>query len=141
MHVHKKDKWDESKIVMQSNLNTILIVEDDSDLSLILQYALSKEGFNVFTAVNGTEALNLLEDWAIDLVVLDLNLAPDMDGKTVLRKMKQIRPRTKVIIMTGREDVESYIQTTQSGAIDYLIKPVSPKKLLCAIEKSLQLTK
>lgn len=111
---------------METHGHTILIVDDDRELSMVLEHTLTNKGFNVITAGNGGDALEHLRNWAIDLVVLDLML-PDMEGEVVLRKMKQLRPRAKVIIMTGHEDVESYVHTAQMGAADYLIKPVSPK--------------
>lgn len=125
---------------MKTNSHTILVVDDNIELSHILEYALTDNGFNVITAGNGADALEYLMNWAIDLVILDLKL-PDMEGEVVLRKIKQLRPRTKVIIMTGYGDVESYVHTAQTGATDYLIKPASLKELLCVIEKSFQLTK
>lgn len=123
---------------MKTDSHTILIVDDDKELSLILEYALTDRGFTVITADNGAEALEYLRNRAIDVVVLDLGL-PDMEGKTLLRKMKREKPKVKVIIMTGYDDVESYIDTTQHGAFDYLIKPLSPKELMIVIEKALQI--
>jgi len=115
---------------------TILLVEDDIDLSLIEKTILMEEGYNVVTAATGADALGLLEVYKIDLVVLDLNL-PDINGEALLGKMKKIKPKIKVIIMTGQEDIDSYIHTLQLGAIDYLIKPVSPNGLTGVLKKIL----
>src|SRR3989304_7007395 len=95
---------------------TILLVEDDIDLSLIEKTILMEEGYNVVTAATGADALGLLEVYKIDLVVLDLNL-PDINGEALLGKMKKIKPKIKVIIITGQEDIDSYIHTLQLGAI------------------------
>ena len=115
---------------------TILLVEDDIDLSLIEKTILMEEGYNVVTAATGADALGLLEVYKTDLVVLDLNL-PDINGEALLGKMKKIKPKIKVIIMTGQEDIDSYIHTLQLGAIDYLIKPVSPNGLTGVLKKIL----
>lgn len=117
-------------------MNTILLIEDDISLSIIETHILLQSGYHVLTASSGKEAFGLIEDWAIDLVILDINL-PDMDGKTVLRRLKQIRPDIKVIITTGYEDADSYVQTIQDGVAEYLVKPVSPKRLIASVEKVL----
>lgn len=124
------------KITGQQNRFTILLVEDDIDLSLIEKTILMEEGYNVITAATGLKALGLLDDHKIDLVVLDINL-PDINGKALLEKMKRIKPNIKVIIMSGQEDIDSYKHTLQLGAIDYLIKPVSPDGLTGVLKKVL----
>lgn len=122
---------------MESGIHTtILIVDDDLDLTRVTEYPLAQHGFHVLTALNGATALDYLKNQAIEVVLLDLGL-PDMNGRTLLRKIKQEWPSIKVIIITGHEDVESYIDTIQHGAFDYLIKPVLPRELIKVIEKVL----
>lgn len=121
---------------MEHNNHTILIVDDNRELSFLHQEVLADKGYNVLTAATGAEALALIESRSIDLVILDLHL-PDINGETLFGKVKRIKPDIKVIIMTGYEDVESYVKTSQLGAIDYLIKPVSPKGLINVLKKAL----
>lgn len=123
----------------QRNDYTILIVDDDLELIQVEGKVLGNIGYDVVTVTTGAKALEVIVNRHIDIVILDLKL-PDMDGEVVLRKMKQLRPGTKIIIMTGFGDVESYLHTLQKGVIDYLIKPVSPKGLAKVIEKSLSLS-
>lgn len=115
---------------------TILLVDDNKDLLLVQGEVLSDEGYNVVTAETGRDALELLECRPVDLVILDLKL-PDTDGEVLMEKMKRMRPMVKIIIMTGNDDIDTYIQTLQKGAIDYLIKPFSPKGLVTVLKKVL----
>ena len=116
--------------------HTILLVDDNRDLLLVQGAILAEEGYNVITGATGAEAMELLEGSHVDLVILDLKL-PDIDGEALMGKMKRIRPGAKFIIMTGCDDISKYIETLQNGAIDYLIKPFSPKGLVKVLKKVL----
>lgn len=118
------------------NRFTILLIEDDAKLSLIEEQILTDEGYNVVKAATGEQGLEIITAQQIDLVILDLML-PDTSGQALLTKMRRLRPEVKVIIMTGHEDVDSYIETIQRGAIDYMIKPVAPAALLTVLKKVL----
>lgn len=121
---------------MEPQNKTILIVDDNKDLLILHREVLEGKGYNIITASTGEEALILIESRSIDLTLLDLNL-PDIKGDKLMGKIKRVKPEIKVIIMTGHEDVESYIRTSQLGAIDYLIKPVSPAGLVNVLRKAL----
>lgn len=122
------------------NKLTILLIEDDAKLSLIEELILTDEGYNVVKAATGERGLEIITDQQIDLVILDLML-PDTSGQTLLAKIRRLRPEIKVIIMTGHEDVDSYIETIQRGAIDYMIKPVAPAALISVLKKVLEIGK
>src|SRR5260370_1358558 len=78
----------------------ILVVDDDSDTTHGLRLHLSEEGYAVDTATNGAEALDLFDGGAHHLAICDLQL-PDIDGLTLLRHMKDAKPATEVIVVTG----------------------------------------
>jgi DNA-binding NtrC family response regulator len=112
------------------------MVDDDKNLLFIQGEILAEEGYDVLTAATGSEALMSLERQHVDLVILDLNL-PDIGGDALLQKIKRLHPNVKVIIMTGHEDIDSYVETMRKGATDYLIKPLPPKSLINVLKKVL----
>lgn len=118
------------------NKFTILLIEDDAKLSMIEEHILTDEGYDVIKAATGEKGMDVITAQPVDLVILDLKL-PDTTGQTLLPKIKRLRPEIKVVIMTGHEDVASYVETIQRGAIDYMIKPVAPAALITVLKKVL----
>lgn len=109
----------------------MLVVEDDRDIREVVRRYLERAGFAVLTTGSGAEALRLLDDAAVDLVVLDLGL-PDLDGTEVLREARQGR-RTPVVVLTARSAVDDRIRGLQLGADDYVPKPFSPTELVLRV--------
>jgi DNA-binding response OmpR family regulator len=112
-------------------VSTVLVVEDDRDIREVVRRYLERAGFAVLTTSSGAEGLRLLDDAAVDLVVLDLGL-PDLDGTEVLRQARQGR-RTPVVVLTARSSVDDRIQGLQLGADDYVPKPFSPTELVLRV--------
>ncbi len=102
---------------------TVLVVDDDEDLCLAIARRLAREGFQVQTAMTGSDCLLIYERQRPDLVVLDLGL-PDMEGLEVCRRLKATGDAW-VLILTGRTDEEEQIAGLEAGADDYVPKPVS----------------
>lgn len=102
---------------------TVLVVDDDEDLCLAIARRLVREGFQVQTAMTGSDCLVIYERQRPDLVVLDLGL-PDMEGLEVCRRLKATGDAW-VLILTGRTDEEEQIAGLEAGADDYVPKPVS----------------
>jgi len=102
----------------------ILIVEDDAALSSFIKKGLEAEHHAVDGALDGEQGLSMATGIDYDLAVLDLNL-PRVDGLTVLKSLRQRKPKLPVIILTARSRVEDRVQCLDSGADDYLVKPFS----------------
>ncbi len=114
----------------------ILVVDDDEQLSSIIRFTLKREGFTVLNAPDGQAALDLWQQEAPDLVLLDVNL-PRLDGHQVLRRIRAAS-NTPVILLTVRADDEDVVQGLDLGADDYIAKPFSPKTLVARIRAVLR---
>lgn len=108
----------------------ILVVEDEYSINDGLTFALRKEGYEVRGAFNGKEALELVENFKPDLVLLDLML-PDMDGFDIC---KEISKNTYVIMLTARGEIFDKIVGLELGADDYIVKPFEIKEVLVRIK-------
>lgn len=116
----------------------ILIVDDEDDILELLKYNLEKENYSVITAKNGFEALQKIE-LKPNLIILDL-MMPIIDGLETLKKIKE-KDEYKdipVIFLTAKTSESSEIAGLNSGASDFLLKPVSINKLLARIKANLR---
>ncbi|MBI4962548.1 MAG: response regulator [Desulfomonile tiedjei] len=111
----------------------VLLVDDEPDFLETLVKRLKKRKLEVFSASNGKEALDVLKETPVDVVVLDVRM-PDMDGIQTLREIKKIRPGVEVIMLTGHASVEVAIQGMELGAFDYLMKPMDIDELLYKLQ-------
>jgi DNA-binding response OmpR family regulator len=111
----------------------LLLVEDSARLRSTLEQGLRKAGYAVDTAKDGREGLWLATENEYDVIVLDLML-PEIDGLTVLRKLREQGKSTHVLILSARDLVEDRIQGLRHGADDYLVKPFSFDELCARIE-------
>jgi DNA-binding response OmpR family regulator len=119
----------------------ILIVDDDPNALRLISYALRRDGYETLTAPSGADALRLLDEEPVDLMVLDL-MMPQMDGLEVCRRVRE-NPRTArlpIIMLTAKSQVEDRIKGFQVGADDYLTKPALPAELLVRIRALLART-
>lgn len=113
---------------------TVLIVDDEKDILELLRYNLAKEGYKIFQASSGEEAIKLAKSASPDLVVLDLML-PGIDGLDVCKIIKN-DPKTKniaVIMLTAKNEESDIVTGLELGADDYIIKPFSPKVLIARV--------
>lgn len=115
----------------------ILVVEDEMSLRKALCNGLKKYGYGVDPANDGEHALELIEIYAYDLVILDLNL-PKMNGMDVLRKVRKTNKQLRVLILSARTEVEDKISGLDAGANDYLSKPFHFKELEARIRALLR---
>ncbi|MCI8293409.1 MAG: response regulator transcription factor [Hespellia sp.] len=109
-------------------LKRILIIDDDIHIGDMLEEALTKEGYSAIRAYSGTEALYVLSEQHVDLVLLDLML-PGLNGEEVLARIK----RTPVIVISAKVDVDDKVKILLGGAVDYVTKPFHVKELLARI--------
>lgn len=110
------------------NLRNLLVIDDDIHIGNMLEETLSKEGYGVFRAYSGTEALLLLEKVKPDLVLLDLML-PGLQGEEVLSRIKGI----PVIVVSAKSETDNKVNLLLGGAVDYVTKPFEVKELLARI--------
>src|SRR3989449_8309695 len=106
----------------QPNAVKCLVVDDEPRLRRVLVRLLEGEGFSCAEAGSGTEALELLQQEPVPLVISDLRM-PQMDGVTLLREIIARWPTTAVIVVTAVAEVESAVACLQLGALDYVAKP------------------
>jgi len=115
---------------------TILIVEDEKNISRFLELELTHEGYEVDKAYDGKEALEKLENNSYDLVVLDIML-PKINGMTVLRRLRKFSS-IPVIMLTAKDDTMDKVMGLDSGADDYLTKPFEIEELFARIRVCLK---
>src|SRR6185436_4242027 len=121
----------------QRQRKSILVVDDDINVTDSLRLFLSDEGFEVLTAPNVTKAGVVLREQQLDLVLTDLCL-PDGTGIDVITQVKTETPETEVILMTGHGSLEITIEAIKRGAYYYLEKPCTPDSLLTLIKRALE---
>ncbi len=100
----------------------VLIVDDEENFVELLSERLEARGFKVGKAYNGSDAISIMKAEDYDVVLLDV-MMPGKDGITSLKEIKQIRPLSEVIMLTGHGTVETGIAGMKLGAYDYLLKP------------------
>lgn len=117
-------------------MQTILIIDDDRDICLLLKRFLTRHNYEVLESYSGKKAMELLEETEPDLVMCDFRLE-DMEGNTLLGKIKEKYLHLPVIIMTGYSDIKIAVEVMKMGAFDYITKPLFPDEILVTIKKAL----
>ena len=117
--------------------HNVLVVDDEPKLCDLLSSALSQNEIEVYTAGNGLQALAILEQEAIDLVISDWRM-PGMDGPQLLAEVKLRYPHVPVIVMTAYSTVKNAVQSMRNGAYDYISKPFDIDELDITVSKALQ---
>ena len=111
----------------------VLLVDDEADVTRILAKRLGRRGYECQTAANGQEAVNAMEQFVFDVIIMDVKM-PVMDGMSALQKIHQHWPETQVILLSGHADMQLAVQAMSEGAFGYLMKPVDLDELLFKIE-------
>ncbi len=114
----------------------ILIIDDDFDMCVLLSRFLNKKGYSTEVAHNAAKGLAKFNEFHFDIVLCDFRLG-DKDGKDVLMKIKELKPKTIVIIITGYSDIKTAVDVIKLGAFDYITKPLIPDEVINVIEKAL----
>ena len=103
----------------------VLVADDDPTVCLLMQAALEGQGFSVLLANDGTQAMALFESERPDLVVLDVEM-PGFSGYEVCRQIRQLMGQdVPVVLVTGHDDMQSVDMAYQSGATDFISKPIN----------------
>jgi two-component system, NtrC family, response regulator PilR len=123
---------------MPTNPSRILIIDDDLSMRELLEYMLSREGYAVTCAKNGTEAITMLQTENYDLLLCDIRLG-DIAGLDVLRASKARNPETVVIMISAYSSAETAVEAMNNGAYDYVPKPFNTEELQETIAKALEL--
>lgn len=118
-------------------MQTILIIDDDRDICLLLKRFLTRHNYDVVEAYSGKKSLEYLDENEPALVMCDFRLE-DMDGNTLLAKIKERYYHLPVIIMTGYSDIKTAVEVMKMGAFDYITKPLFPDEILITIKKALE---
>jgi DNA-binding NtrC family response regulator len=119
----------------------ILIVDDEPVQRRLLEAAVARMGFDAITVENGQQALNIFDGPSksdISVVVLDL-VMPDIDGMTVLSRLRERGINVPVIVQTAQGGIDTVISAMRAGAFDFVVKPVSPERLQVSINNALKL--
>ena len=124
---------------IDANKFKVLIVDDEPDILEFINYNLKREGFKVYQASNGREAIEIAQQHLPDLILLDIML-PDMDGIETceeIRKIPALHPTT-IAFLTARGEDYSQIAGFEAGGDDYITKPIKPKVLISRIKALLK---
>lgn len=113
---------------------TVLVVDDSPESLSMINMALDEAGIAVLIALNGQQAMNVLEHVTPDIVLLDA-IMPVMDGFECSREIHKKLPLTPIIFMTGLSEVEHIVKAFDAGANDYIVKPIRPEELLVRIRQ------
>ncbi len=114
----------------------VLVVDDEAHMRRVLDIMLRKAGHTVFAAANGVEALQILQDNAIDLIITDMRM-PQMDGLTLLTRLRAEGREVPVIVITAHGTIESAVEAMKFGAIDYILRPFDIEALELSIARVL----
>lgn len=119
------------------NNYNILLVDDERLILKAMALSIKNKGYQVFTACSGEEAINILSNQHIDLVITDL-VMEHVGGLEVLRKAKEIDSEIMVVILTGYGDITSAIEALRCDADDYLLKPCEDEEIYFKISNLLE---
>lgn len=115
-------------------MKNILIVEDNIDIHNLIREVLEKEHYRVLSSYTGTEAMRIIENERIDLILLDLML-PEINGEEIVKKVKDI----PIIVISAKISTEDKVNVLLNGANDYLTKPFNVEELLARIKVQLRI--
>lgn len=113
---------------------TIMVVEDDDELRDALCDTLRLAGYLVRQASDGADALKLLADTSVDLLISDIQM-PNMDGHSLLKKLKQKHPDVPVMLMTAYGTIQQAVDAMRDGAVDYMVKPFEAEVLVNMVSR------
>jgi DNA-binding NtrC family response regulator len=114
---------------------TVLIVDDETLKLMTLKESLTSAGYDVLTATDGNQALDMLRSEKVQALITDVRM-PGVDGLTLLEKSKEMDPSRPVLVMTGYGAIEDAVRAMRSGAADYLTKPISNEEILIRLERA-----
>jgi DNA-binding response OmpR family regulator len=120
-------------------MTLILIVDDDDEVSSLLEKGLSRAGYATMTVATGVAAIEATRGVEVALVLLDVGL-PDVDGVTAMAMMRAVDPAIPVLLVTGRDESRDIVRGLESGADDYITKPFRFDELLARVRSRLRIS-
>ncbi len=117
--------------------STILVVDDAAFMRMMIRDILSKEGYVIEEAVNGRDAIAKYSETHPDLVTLDITM-PEMNGIDALRAIRAVDRKARVLMVSAMGQQRMIVEALESGAMDFLVKPFQPTKVLETVKKCLQ---
>ncbi|RLC26619.1 MAG: sigma-54-dependent Fis family transcriptional regulator [Deltaproteobacteria bacterium] len=118
-------------------METILIVDDEKNYRVVLEALLAPEGYEIITAGRAAEALRIIRDSDLDLVITDMKM-PGMSGMDLLDECRKIKPDVPVIMMTAYGTIEMAVEAMKKQAYDYITKPFNNEELKLIVKKALE---
>ncbi len=122
---------------MKNDKIKILVVDDEEGILDVTEGYFQRKGYDVYTACNGVEALEIMDRVKIGCIFTDINM-PVMDGLELAERVRQIENTLPVVVMTGYPSLENSIQTLKNGVVDYLIKPVNLEQMELTLKRILK---
>ena len=121
---------------MQEAKTHVLVIDDEPDIRELFSESLEEEGYVCFAAASGNEALQVLDAQGVDVAVVDI-IMPGMSGLTLFEHIKDRHPYVAVIFVTAMDDVDIAVRNLKDGAYDYVLKPVTLRRLKEAVREVL----
>lgn len=115
---------------------TILVVDDAAFMRMMIRDILVKEGYSIHEAVNGRDAVEKYGEVRPDLVTMDITM-PEMDGITALREIRREDPSARILMVSAMGQQKMIVEALEAGALDFLVKPFQPTKVLETVKKCL----
>lgn len=118
---------------------TILVVDDAAFMRMMIRDILAKEGYTIHEAVNGRDAIEKFDEVRPDLVTMDITM-PELDGISALKAIREAEPKARILIVSAMGQQKMIVEALEAGALDFLVKPFQPTKVLETVKKCLQAT-
>ncbi|MEM9413150.1 MAG: response regulator, partial [Planctomycetota bacterium] len=115
---------------------SVVVMDDDPMTLMLLRNHLTKAGFDVDTAIDGTSGLELIDE-SVSVALVDLKM-PDLSGFQVLQHIRSHYPNTNVIILTSSTELDDAVEAMRDGAFQFVTKPFDPAQLVVYVEKAVQ---
>lgn len=118
-------------------MQKVLVVDDDEKLLKMLKRTLVFENLDVYTATNGREALEIVQQQSPDILIVDW-MMPEMDGLELIQRLRDANNRMPIMMLTAKDAIENRVDGLESGADDYLVKPFAPAELVARVHALLR---
>lgn len=115
----------------------VLVVDDAAFMRMMIRDILTKEGYTIHEAVNGRDAVEKYDELHPDLVTMDITM-PEMSGLDALRAIRERDPHARVLMVSAMGQQKMIVEALEAGAMDFLVKPFQPTKVLETVKKCLQ---
>jgi two-component system chemotaxis response regulator CheY len=118
---------------------TVLVVDDAAFMRMMIRDILAREGYVIHEAVNGRDAVEKYVELRPDIVTMDITM-PEMSGLEALRIIREHDPAARVLVVSAMGQQKMIVEALEYGAMDFLVKPFQPTKVLETVKKCLQTT-